>query len=357
MDNVFYFKHISDIGGVETFFYYLSKLYKNMVVYYKEGDSKQVKRLAQNIEVRKFNNEPIKCKRFFCCYGFDIGEYLDAEEKYHLIHCNYKGNKHCKLLVYPGFKYIGVSQYVCDTFKELSGLDAELIYNPIAIDNPHVKKKTDKIHIVCATRLSGEKGGWRIDKFADLMDKTGIDYDLTVYTNRTNYSKDKRRVQFHSPNVIIKSPKLDIAKELQEATYVLQLSDDEAYGYTPVESAILGTTPILTDIPVFEELGFKHGKNCIIVDKWLENIDFDLIKKGIPLFKYTPPKSNWGKYLDNNREYDPNELIEVKVLKNKLWLVEEDLHLVKGDIVKLPRVRASELEAKNYVIVSHNSIL
>lgn len=354
MDNVFYFKSINDIGGVETFFYYLSKLYKNMVIYYKEGDSKQIKRLAQNVEVRKFKNEPIKCKRFFCNYGFDIGEYLDAEEKYHLIHCNYKGNKFCKPLIYPGFKYIGVSQYVCDTFKEMTGLVAELIYNPVAIDNPHVKKKTDKIHFVCATRLSGEKGGWRIDKFADLCDKEliekrGIDYDLTVFTNRTNYSKDKRRIKFHSPNVIVKNPKLDIAKELQEASFVLQFSDDEAYGYTPVESAILGTTPIITDLPVFNELGFVHSKNCIKVDKWLENIDFDLIVKGIPSFKYKPPKSNWDKYLDNNREYDPNELIEIKVIKPKLWLVEEDVHLVRGDKYKVSRVRASELIAKGYV--------
>lgn len=356
IENVFYFKSINDIGGVETFFYYLSKLYKNMVIYYKEGDSNQVKRLAQNVEVRKFNNKLIKCKRFFCNYGFDIGEYLEAEEKYHLIHCNYKGNKYCKVLIYPGFKYIGVSQYVCDTFKELTGISAELIYNPVAIDNPHVKKKTDKIHFVCATRLSGEKGGWRIDKFAELCDKKGLDYDLVVFTNRTNYSKDNRRIKFQSPNVIVKSPKLDIAKELQEATYVLQFSDDEAYGYTPVESAILGTPPIITDLPVFEELGFVHGKNCIKVDKWLENVDFDLIKKGIPPFKYKPPKSNWDKYLDNNSNYDPNELIEVKALK-KIHLIAENKHIKKGNTTKLPRVRASELEAKGYVIVNYNSLL
>ena len=51
MDNVFYFRRINAIGGLESFFYYLSKLYKNMVVYYQEGDPEQIKRLAQNIDL------------------------------------------------------------------------------------------------------------------------------------------------------------------------------------------------------------------------------------------------------------------------------------------------------------------
>ena len=65
MDNVFYFRQISAIGGLESFFYYLSKLFKNMVVYYQVGDPEQIKRLAQNIEVHKWYGEKIKCKRYF----------------------------------------------------------------------------------------------------------------------------------------------------------------------------------------------------------------------------------------------------------------------------------------------------
>ena len=66
MKNVFYFKNINSIGGVESFFYYLSKLYKNMVVYYKEAHPEQIKRLAKNVEVHKYKeNEIIKCDNFF----------------------------------------------------------------------------------------------------------------------------------------------------------------------------------------------------------------------------------------------------------------------------------------------------
>ena len=52
-NNVFYFHKINPIGGVESFFYYLSCIYKDMVVFYKEADPIQIERLAKNIEVHK----------------------------------------------------------------------------------------------------------------------------------------------------------------------------------------------------------------------------------------------------------------------------------------------------------------
>ena len=342
MDNVFYFNSINAIGGVESFFYYLSKQFKNIVVYYKKADSNQIKRLAKNIEVRKFKGERIKCKRFFCNYGFDIKEYVDAEEYYFVIHCDYKKNKICKPFIYDGFKYIGVSKLASNSFTELTGLPAETIYNPISIDNPHVEKKTDKIHIICATRLSSEKGGWRIDKLAEMLDKAKVDYDLTVYTNKPN------KIHFQSDNVIVKKPKLDLTKEMQEATYVMQLSDHEAFGLTVAESLILGTPVIITDIPAFHEIGCNET-NSIMVDLDLKNVDIEAIKKGKKPFCYTPPKSTWNKYLDNNRDYDPNKETKVKVKRGKLYLIEEDKHVVKNDEILLPRYRASELEAKGYI--------
>ena len=47
----------------------------------------------------------------------------------------------------------------------------------------------------------------------------------------------------------------------------------------------------------------------------------------------------------------------MEYFKPKLWLVEENLHLVKGDILDIPIERANELEAKEYVIINNNSIL
>ena len=339
MKNVFYFKSINSIGGVESMFYYLSKLYRNMVVYYKDADGEQIKRLAHNIEVHKFKGEKIVCDRFFCSYGFDIRDYVEAKEYYHIIHCDYK-QVHFSPLLYEGFKYIGVSKLACDSFKELTGIEAELIYNPVAIDKPKVEKKTDKIHLISATRLSKEKGGDRITKLAEMLDKAGIDYDWVVYSNR--------HLRHTSPHVTKMDTKLDLTKEVAESTYLVQLSDHEAFGLSVAEALILGTPVIVTDIPAFREIGCVHGKNSIICDLDFKNVDIDMIKNGLPPFKYKPPKSNWDKYLDNESNYNPNEEIEVLV-KKKWWDLETDIHYLPGDTAKVKRERASYLECLGIV--------
>lgn len=317
-----------------------------MVVYYDEGDPEQIKRLAMNIEVRKHNGEKVKCKRLFGNYGLGTFlPYVEAEEKYFVIHCDYKRNKIASPLIYPGFKYIAVSKLAGESFKEMTGIDYELIYNPIAIDNPKVPKKTDKIHIIAAQRMSGEKGGWRIDLFAERFDKRKIPYDLTIYTNKP------KKIHFTSPNVILKEPKLDLRKEMQEATFIIAPSDHEAFGLTVAESLCLGTPVIVTDIEAFHEIGCVEGKNAIYLNLDMSNVEevIDKVIEGLPQFKYTPPKSNWGKYLDNNREYNPNELVEVEVIKRKYFDIELKKELKRGDTPKMTRVRKAYLEAKEFV--------
>lgn len=338
-ENVFYFKRINSIGGVESFFYYLSCKYKNFVVMYREGNSDQVKRLARNIEVMKYEDRygVIKCKRFFGCYGIDIP--IEAEEKYHIIHCDYKHTSFSPI-IYPGYKYIGVSQLACDSFKELTGIEAELIYNLVVVEKHNVEKLKDKIHLISATRLTKEKGGERINKLARLLDKAGIDYEWDIYTNR--------QYRWDSKNIVWKQPKLDLSKEIEESSYLVQLSDHESFGLSVCESLMLGTPVIITDIPAFKEIGCKHGINAVICDLNMKQVDLDLIKKGIGKFNFTPPRSNWGKYLNDKSNYNPSELIEIRV-KKKFFGVEEDRWLLTNKTDKLTRERVSELECKELV--------
>ena len=338
-ENVFYFKRINIIGGVESFFYYLSCKYKNFVVMYRDGNSDQVERLAHNVEVIKYEDRygVIKCKRFFGCYGIDIP--IEAEEKYHIIHCDYKHTSF-QPIIYPGYKYIGVSQLACDSFKELTGIEAELIYNPVVVEKNNVPKLSDKIHLISATRLTKEKGGERINKLARLLDKAGIDYEWDIYTNR--------QYRWDSKNIVWKQPKLDLSKEIEESTYLVQLSDHESFGLSVCESLMLGTPVIITDIPAFKEIGCKHGINAVICDLNMKQVDLDLIKKGVGKFNFSPPRSNWGKYLNDKSNYNPSELIEVRVIK-KFFGVEENKWLFTNKTDKLTRARVSELECKELV--------
>lgn len=343
IENVFYFREINTIGGVESFFYYLSKLFKNMVVYYETADPIQVERLAKNIEVHKHKGEIVKCKRLFGNYGLNnFLPYVEAEEKYFIIHCDYKRNKFASPLIYPWFKYIAVSKLAGESFKEMTGIDYELIYNPVVLDKPKVEKK-EGLHLISAQRMSGEKGAWRILLLSEMLDKAGIKYDWDIYTNKPK-KLDMKKL---SPNIHLKEPKLDLTKEMAEASYLVQLSDHEAFGLSVAEALVLGTPVIVTDIPAFHEIGCNEN-NAIILDLFLTNLNIEEILKGKKPFKYTPPKSNWGKYLDNNREYNPNELVNVKVRK-RYTDVELGEKLNRGDVRNMTILRASILEAKGLV--------
>lgn len=334
MKCIFYFKKLSAVGGCESFFYYLSKKY-DFQIYYKEADPEQIKRLSQNVECHKYK-QPIKCDKFFCNYGLDIE--VDAKIKRHLVHCDYK-EMWFSPIQYDGFKYIGVSKQVCNSFKELTGKECELIYNPIYLDQIKEKKNDDKkLHLISATRLTREKGLERMKKLARVLEKNNVDYIWEVYTN-------KRR-ELIGNNVIYKKPNLNIVNEIAKADYLVQLSDSEAFCYSVVEALMVGTKVICTDLPVYKELGLNE-ENSIIYDLDMKNINVDDIKKEYN-FKYTPPKEKWNKYLSIKKNYDPNELVEVKILKSYTDIV-LNKKLIKDKTEKMTKQRASYLEAKELV--------
>lgn len=335
--NVFYMKKISSIGGVESVLYYLSKIYKDFIVYYKEADGEQIKRLAHNVEVHKYT-KPIKCDRFFCSYGYDIE--VEAKEYYHIIHYDAL-NVGFTPMINKGFKYIGVSKLACKSFEKKTGAKCELIYNPVPLKKLKVKKKTDKIHLISATRLTNEKGGKRITKLSYILDKAGIDYEWIVYTNRIHYP-------FRNTKIKTLPQKLDLTKEITEATYLVQLSDCESFGLSVCESLILGTPVIVTDLEAFKEIGCKHGENAIICNLDMKNVDIELIKKGIPKFEYTPPKETWGKYLKKTSKYDRNKLVKART-KRRIWDLETDEHYGVNKTIKIRQERASLFEANDWV--------
>ena len=338
MKNVFYMHKISKIGGCESFLYYLSKVYKDFIVYYKVGDPKQVERLSKNVEVHKYT-KPIKCDRFFCNYNYDIQ--VEAKEYYHIVHYDAM-NVGFTPLTNDGFKYIGVSKLACKSFEIKTGNKCELIYNPVPIEKPKIEKKSDKIHLISLTRLTSEKGGDRMNKLARMLDEVGIDYTWDIYSNK--------HLRKSSKNMHKKDTQLDLIKEVAEATYLVQLSSCESFGLSVCESLILGTPVIITDLPAFKEIGCKHGENAIICDLDMKHIDIPLIKKGLSAFEYMPPKSNWGKYLRKTSNYDPDELINVRT-KKRISDTENGKHYKYNDVIKLKRHRASYMECLDYVEV------
>lgn len=310
------------------------------MVYYSEGNVEQVKRLAKLVEVRKYN-KPIKCDIFFSNYRCDIE--VEAKEKYHIIHYD-PLNVGFGTSYEEGWKYIGVSEVACKSFKEITGHDIELIYNPVVIDKPKVKK-LEGLNLISATRLTSEKGLERIVKLSNTLDKKGVNYTWTIYTNKVL----KARQQINSRNVVVKEQQLDLRKEVAESSYLVQLSSCESFGLSVCESLILGTPVIVTDLEAFHEIGVNN-ENGIFIDLEMKNIPIDEILKGKENFTYKPPKDHWEKYLSKEGTYNPDELIKVKSLC-RLYLVKENLHLMPNKEVEVTKERASELESLGYVSV------
>jgi len=342
MKNCFYFYHINSIGGIESFFYYLAKRYKDwdITIYYRTGDPEQIKRLKKYVRVKRYNGEKIKCDKMFFNFNLDIIDNVEAKEYIQIAHGDYKAmgikpNTHPKLT-----KYLGVSKQVCDTYEEVTGHKTELVYNPIEVPKPQ-----KVLNLISATRLTKEKGKARMEKLAKLLDDAGIPYIWTVFTNDIQ--------AINNPNIAYMKPRLDIIDYIANADYLVQLSDNEGYCYSVIESLCVGTPVIVTKCPVFEELGVENGKNGFIIDFDMSNVPIQDIYKGVPKFTYKPKESNWDRFLAKGKStYEEEKQMKVKVrAKINFNDMDNDGVLREKDVSEwiCDRERAEFLASKNAI--------
>lgn len=321
--NMFYFYNINKIGGVENFFYELAKKYNkfDIVVYYTSGDPDQIKRLRKYITVKKYNEgDIIECEKAFFNYKANIIENVIAQEYYMIIHADYKQqrvvpNTHPKIT-----KYIGVSQAVCDSFTELTGLPCELCYNPITLDPP---KRT--LHLVSATRLTKEKGKWRMKKLAKTLNDANIPFVWDIYTNDVNEIKE--------PNVRYQKPTLEINGKLSDADYVVQLSDSESYCYTMVQALMLKVPVIVCPWECLKELKVNNDYGFILPFD-MNNIPVEDIYNKHFDFEYIPPEDRWNEILAPGK----SKLLEARkyMYKVRARKTYQDLKIADIELGRIP---------------------
>ena len=334
MKNIFYFYKINKIGGIEAFFYYLAKKYQDwdITIYYIVGDIAQIKRLKKYVNVKQYKGEKIVCDKAFFNFNLDIIDNVEAKEYIQIAHGDYKAmkimpNTHPKIT-----KYLGVSKQVCNTYKEVTGNDTELVYNPIVIDKP---KKV--LNLISATRLTSEKGKDRMIKLANMLDAAEIPYMWTIFTDDTN--------AIDNPNIAYMKPRLDIINYIANADYLVQLSDNEGYCYSVVESLIVGTPVIVTECPVFKELGVKNGENGFIVDFDLSNVNIKDIYKNSLKFEYKPKEDTWNKFLEEGKssyQKDLKTMVKVQCIKTYNDM-ELNRKIFINETYKVNKIRAEEL--------------
>ena len=332
--NVFYFPFINVIGGVETFFYNLAKKYKNfdIAILYGHGDQAQIRRLQKYVRVIEYKGQPVICEKAFFNYSLAIIDNVKADEYIQIIHADYEAQG-LKPIINPKItRYLCVSQHAKETFERLTEIKAELVYNPFSFEKP---KKV--LRLISATRLTGEKGKARIIKLKDILHERGIPFVWTIFTNDKSPIKDD--------SMIYRLPSLDILDYIANSDYLVQLSDSEAYCYSVVEALSVGTPVIVTDCPVFKEIGVVNGENGFIVPFDMNDIPIDDIYKGVREFTYKAPKDIWRDILAPGKsQYQEDLRTMVKVIAIKNYFDIEMLKQIEKDTVyEVSKVRAEQL--------------
>lgn len=285
INNIYWVGNLNVIGGVETFMYELSKMFTDydFVIYYRNIPTNQLKRLQQYVKCVKYKGEKLKCKKFFMNYDISIIDNVESEEYIEIIHAVFKYNKakphtHDKIT-----KYYAVSKEACESFKEITGKECEVLHNPLNIEKP-----IKTLKLISATRVASDKGKIveRMQKLVNELEANDIPYQWLIFTNGQHLVHGKR--------IIYCEPRLDVRNFVAECDYLVQLSDTEAFCYSVLESLYLNTPVIVTPIPCFiDEMGVENGKNGYVLDFDMKEIPIFEIYNKVPKFNYQPFKNEW----------------------------------------------------------------
>lgn len=135
--NILYISTFNIIGGTEQFVYEVAKKYHkyDIAVVTRGGDPKQLARLRKYVPVYKITTKDrIKCKKLFTNWDTEILQQLEASgETTQIIHAMYK-TQGIKPNLDPKIdKYAGVSEIACEEYQELTGIETELVRNPLTL--------------------------------------------------------------------------------------------------------------------------------------------------------------------------------------------------------------------------------
>lgn len=341
--NIFWFPHINDIGGVETMFWNLARKYGkdfDITIMYVDGAEAQIDRLRKYTKVVRYFGQKIRCEKLFCNFDCSIMDTTEADEYNVILHSDY----HARQIDVPRHhkidRYIAVSEQVRRTAEENCGIKAEVCYNPLIVDKP---KKV--LHLISATRLTIEKGKDRMKRLADILDKNGIPFVWTVYTNDL--------VKIDNPHIAYMAPELSIYDYIADADYLVQLSDTEGYSYTILEALSLGTPIITTPCPVYKEMGLNKTNSFVLPFDFTEkDVPVKAIYKGLKHgFPYEAHADRWAELLatgESDYERWMQQMVDIYITREYIDLTLDNRHIKVGEKLTVKRERAELLIERDF---------
>ena len=334
MKIAFYIPYFNNIGGVESWIYYISKLYgknRDINVYYINGDEKQLDRLRPLVRLHKFYNQKIKCDVAIFAFTTPDKDILcfDAKkERIQFVHACYSvayNTRSYKLNPLIN-RYVAVSQTAANDFYNITGYMPEIMYNPVYLEKPRKVLK-----LISATRIAEDKGSIyeKMKIFANALIKENIPFIWLVFTNNTSIKPTIK-------GFVFMPSELNISNYIAEADYLVQFSKTEADCLAVKESLSLGTPVLATNFAAAIENGVVDGKTGYLFDMSMTNIDVNKVYNNIPKFDYKIKSSDkkWKELLGEEQENIKEENKKVQVQCTYQWGFEDYEYNVfrkKGD--------------------------
>ncbi len=340
--NIIYMQTISALGGIETYVYELVKKYGNLdiAVVCKSCESSQAKRIREICPLYIHTNQRIECKVAIINYDTSIIDFINEDaEIYETIHGDYSNPIYTyKPPTHPRIKsYIALTEYLQGKVKELVNADNVIVsYNPLTITN-----KEKPLILVSATRLHKHKGKDRMVRLVNELDKRGINYIWYVITGDVG--------GINSPNVIFIKNRLDVDKWINQADYVVLLSDSEALSYTINEALYRNIPVICTPLPYLKEIGVEDGKNADIMEFDCSNVE-EIADKitDIPKFKFKQLEDKYGelfKKVKSKYQEEKNKMYKVRCIRHEGYDdIELGRHIDYREEFEVNKLRAEYLE-------------
>ena len=311
MKIAFYVANINDIGGVESWLYYISLLYgkdHDLTLYYNKGSNEQIDRYIKNyMNVVKYVNQKVECDKAIFCYDTGPIDNFIAKEKIQFIHMIVDN----KFVVNPKIdKFYAVSKTARDLFVKTTGKECGVLYNPLYLEKP---KKV--LRLISPTRVADDKGPiWkRMLLLADKLNEANIPFTWLIFTNHHERISNARR------GMILVNPELNIEPYIADSDYLVQLSTKESSSLTSKQALGLGVPVLVTNFNTVDELGIIDGVNGYVFDMNLSNVDINKIYNNIPKnfeYKMNESTKEWDKFLGKPVKKELKEMVKVKLVYN-----------------------------------------
>ena len=334
-----YTSYLHIIGGIETFVMNFLELLGDdyeIAVLCPRIPKEMADRISSKAKLLQ-RQEPISCDNLIMVRQMDaIPFFVTYQKSFRMCH-SFKSNSSW-MIKRDCDKIIHVSKASKSSYES----EGNVIYNPL------LKTSKKCLLLVSATRIPAIDKGENAARMLRLAKKINAAEIPFLWFNFSDQPLQGAPKGFMNVGMF-----QDIQPYIAKADYLVQLSDQEGFGYSVLEALINNTAVICTPFETTKELGVVDGVNGYIVPY---DLDFDLNQLlNVPEFTYTynneAIKKKWTRALDakppKKKVVHPDDPVKIQILKSYKDIA-LDKFLNVNQVVEMTQERALFIQERGY---------